>query len=65
MKLREHAARRAKALAAQAQHERDFATVVARDRVPSERKLLALLRFRVRHLEGLARAWREFARGRR
>lgn len=60
--LEAHARQRAAALLEQAKHEQDFADRVARDRLPSERPLRAELRFRVRHLRGLARLWLAFAK---
>lgn len=56
-----HARDRAAVLSRQAVSEQDFANRVARDR--PQRKLLAELRFRVRHLRHLAQLWRAFADG--
>lgn len=56
-----HARSRAQVLLQQAEDERAFASELAYDGLPTERKLLLGVRFRVRHLRHLARLWLAFA----
>ncbi len=58
-----HARSRAQVLLRQADDEHAFASEIAYDGLPRERKLLLGVRFRVRHLRHLARLWLAFAGG--